>query len=337
LLPQVLAAFPHAAVIITGYYPIVSSETDPNVLKSLLGFEGISTLAVAISKDELVERSNAFSDAALSGYTQLVNDTNRSLGKPRVALAWPGFTAGNSYGAPSRYLFLLGEFEEDEERGKKWQAPPGDWATPQGIAYYRGEECSKDDPSSIKCFDASMGHPNPAGAQAYANAIITQLEQFPEWVGIGRLKLSASPQTAPVNVSTNIVVNASDFVTGQPINNALVHVGNQIFAAGRPFPHMFTCVQEPVRVNEPGNRIVEPRDPNPPKVGTGKAQPLAAFFSPSTFAVTAPAYLGSSVHVTVSGASATTCTQVSAGGNTQGTVRGGSPVNNANPREPRPR
>jgi hypothetical protein len=322
LLPQVLTAFPNAAVVITGYYPIVSSETDPNVLKALLGFHGITTLAAGISKDELVERSKAFADAALSGYTSLVNDTNQRLGKTRVALAWPGFTDENSYGAPNRFLFLLGEFEEDEERGRRWQAPPGNWSTPQGIACYRGEECSKDDPSSIKCLDASMGHPNPGGARAYANAIITILDQFPGWVGLGRLKATAAPPTAPVNVSTNIMVNATDLVTGQPVPNAAVHAGNHVFAAGRPFPHVFTCVQEPTSVVARGGRVAEPRDVNPPRGPGGTASTPPVFFPNSTFTVTAPAYLGSAVHFTVSGASATACPKPTTAGNTSGTAPG---------------
>jgi len=95
-----------------------------------------------------------------------------------VALAWPQFNDDNCYGASNRYLFAAGEYLADEKRGHKFQAPPGDWATKQGIAYYRSEECSRFQPSAPLCYDASIGHPNEFGARAYADAVLSVMESF---------------------------------------------------------------------------------------------------------------------------------------------------------------
>src|SRR5262249_33097138 len=191
LLPQVLTSFPNAAVVITGYFPIVSHSTEIKQIAQLLKFHGIRVMLglPSMLKGALVERSSAFADEARVGLTGLVNQTNRGLGTPRVALAWPAFSDDNCYAAPNRYLFLAGELDADEDRGRRWQSPPGDWVTTQGIAYYRGEECSKYDPRNPGCYDACTGHPNPAGARAYAEAIISQL-QHTLWARIG---LAAPP------------------------------------------------------------------------------------------------------------------------------------------------
>jgi hypothetical protein len=207
LLPLVLNQFPNAVVVVTGYYPIVSEKTDLLLLNEYLALLGlVPTAAGAITtgtagaglaalgtyvsiavpasiglRSTLVDRSSAFSQTAFNSLSDVVNQSNQGLVTPRVALAWPAFSEDNSYGAPNTYLFKAGEYLGDEVRGGKGQAPPGDWKTLQGIAYYRGEECSSVGSrnyigSLLKCYDASIGHPNPLGAQAYANAIISQLQ-----------------------------------------------------------------------------------------------------------------------------------------------------------------
>jgi len=208
LLPQVLNAFPNAAVVVTGYYPIVSNSTDLLLLDEYLGIIGLvpgaaglattgtvggalaglgTFMSVAVPASPalravLADRSSAFAQTAFNSMTDVINQSNQGLPMPRVALAWPAFNDNNSYGGPYTYLFKAGENLSDEIRGGNWQAPPGNWQTPQGIAYYRGEECSNVSTRSgytgslPKCYDASIGHPNPLGAQAFANAIISQLQ-----------------------------------------------------------------------------------------------------------------------------------------------------------------
>jgi hypothetical protein len=164
-------------VVITGYYPIVSQSTDLNAIGGLLGIHGIPLpFPLDLAQNALVGRSAAFANAAFSGLSALVSQANQGLSTPRVALAWPSFNTDNCYAAPATYLFKVGDFAADETRGRYWLPPPGDWSTPQGIAYYRGQYCSQYEPADQTCYDACMGHPNALGAQAYADAILHEIE-----------------------------------------------------------------------------------------------------------------------------------------------------------------
>lgn len=207
LLPQVLNQFPNAAVVVTGYFPIVSGKTDLLLLNEYLALLGLAPTAAGlvttgasggglaalgtyfsiavpaspVLRSILADRSSAFAQTAFNSLSDVVNQSNQGLAASRVALAWPAFTEDNSYGGSYTYLFKAGEYLNDEVRGGNWQAPPGDWKTLPGIAYYRGEECSNVSSRNYQgllpeCYDASIGHPNPLGAQAYANAIIGQLQ-----------------------------------------------------------------------------------------------------------------------------------------------------------------
>jgi hypothetical protein len=204
LLPQVMTQFPNAIVIMTGYFPIVSGNTDllklaeyltvlglaggagppaagivggPGAaLDYLVGVPAAAVPVAAALRAALTDRSQAFATTAFNGLTALVTQQNQGLTAPRVALAWPSFSDDNAYAAPNSYLFLLEDYLGDEIRGSKGQAPPGDWNTPEGVAYYRAEECTIAHPSDPTCYAALVGHPNPKGAQAYAQAIISQLQ-----------------------------------------------------------------------------------------------------------------------------------------------------------------
>ncbi|PYT96586.1 MAG: hypothetical protein DMG38_23245 [Acidobacteria bacterium] len=244
LLPQVMTQFPNAIVIMTGYYPIVSGNTDLIKLSEYLTviglaggagppaagivggpgaaldyLVGVPVAAVPIAaalRAALADRSQAFATTAFNGLTALVTQQNQGLTTPRVALAWPSFSDDNAYAAPNCYLFLLEDFLADEIRGSKWQAPPGDWNTPEGVAYYLAEECSIAHPSDPTCYAALVGHPNIKGAQAYAQAIISQLQ------GVLSARLSfPQPKTVFTRLSSGTDTNGpnvsiSNYVTQVP-------------------------------------------------------------------------------------------------------------------------
>ena len=256
LLPQVLTAFPNAAVVVTGYYPIVSKSSDLNALSALLRGHGInlaSVLMTLTNKDAMVQRANAFADEAFHGLLNVVNQTNRTLGTPRVALAWPAFSDDNAYAAPDTYLFRVSQYAADEDRGKARQAPPGNWSTVQGVAYYRAEECSQFS-NNFPCYDASMGHPNPAGARAYADAVIAKLQTV-FWARLGLPAPPPPPQKMIVRIINSgteklagagssvwnwVIVSATDVANATPVKGATVTVNSQgassvPAAAGRSF------------------------------------------------------------------------------------------------------
>jgi len=183
LLPQVLAAFPKAYVVITGYYEIVSDGTDVLLLAKYLapleivlaGTPGVDIAVDLASKKLLVERSKAFADTAKAGLAKIVSDADRGMATPRVALAWPKFDEDNSYGGGETYLWKVAQYGGDEDHGWDFSHPQLAPATPQGVAYQRSHECRQSGMNSPLCRDASMGHPNILGAQAYTSAIIGQL------------------------------------------------------------------------------------------------------------------------------------------------------------------
>jgi hypothetical protein len=243
LLPQVLTTFPNAAVVITGYYPIVSKSSNLDGISALLRGNGLAGgLDLLANRDAMAKRANAFADEAFSGLLNLVNQTNRTLRTPRVALAWPAFSDDNAYAAPDSYLFLAGQFGADENRGKARQAPAGDWSTLQGVAYYRAEACNQYSSGllSFMCYDASMGHPNPAGSRAYADAVITKLQTV-FWARLGLPAPPPPPQKMIVRVvdtgverlaatgpsSWNwVIVSATDAASASPVRGATVTVNS---------------------------------------------------------------------------------------------------------------
>jgi hypothetical protein len=159
-------------IIVTGYYPIVSRRSDFDLVFDLtLGLGmlapvltsavpgvpvfGWGPLGVALFKDWLVgrlaARSTLFADTANTALAETLAGT----GDPRLALAVPRFGPENAIFAPETYLFGVGVGV-----GGLFPVDP--------VAAARLPGCA---PGSITCPIASIGHPNPAGAQAYFEAI----------------------------------------------------------------------------------------------------------------------------------------------------------------------
>ncbi len=101
---------------------------------------------------------------------------------PVAAFASPAFSDANSYAAPSSFLWLV-------------PVPPGpvDEVYAQRGALCQHLPAGDSNFSASECPVASVGHPNVTGAQHYAMAIETQLQQWlPAW-----RKAFATTQTAP--------------------------------------------------------------------------------------------------------------------------------------------
>jgi hypothetical protein len=178
LLSTVLTTFPSAAVVVTGYYPIVTEESDIGFLLPLLGVLGllagvavplvvgagpigfgpIETAAFyAWVRGRLITRSRIFATVANNSLATAV-----AAAGPRVALAVPAFGPANGVFAPETFLFGA---------GLSVAGPvPSD-----AVASARIAGCLPVDPTTTV---ASIGHPNPRGAQAYADAIIAVLPRL---------------------------------------------------------------------------------------------------------------------------------------------------------------
>jgi hypothetical protein len=186
LLPQVIQTFPNAAIVVTGYFQAVTSESDTAALTVLLGALGVQfgpagglagLVAGVIGKDQLVANSGEFAVDVSYGLTTVVQQTNAQFAPTvaKVALASPGFGDPNGYHASSTYLWDVGYYAIDEANGVAGINPPTAYDA-HSVAWNRARECTMaTNPPDPLCVDASMGHPNYAGEAAYAAAIEAQL------------------------------------------------------------------------------------------------------------------------------------------------------------------
>jgi hypothetical protein len=151
LLLAMLDRFPKARVVVTGYYPIVSSLTSfAGALAPLLPF-----------RRRLIELSTAWAQASDQWLRWAVQQANLhgSRPGPRVLYADAGFRRENCYAAPETYLWTLGEALSD--------------GSPLGKR--RRCECRRLRPLDPICPVDMAFHPNRRGARAYADAIIRAL------------------------------------------------------------------------------------------------------------------------------------------------------------------
>lgn len=154
LLLPMLDRFPKARVVVTGYYPIVSSLTSfAGVLAPLAGF-----------RRRLIELSTAWRQATDEWLGWAVQETNlhASGPKPRVLYATAAFGPENCYGAPDSYLWTLREAITD--------------GSPVGTR--RRSECRRLKPLDPICPIDMAFHPNRKGARAYADAVIQAVGPF---------------------------------------------------------------------------------------------------------------------------------------------------------------
>lgn len=171
VLTTVLATFPSAAVVVTGYYPIVSSESDMSFLFPLVGALGLlGTMAVPLVpgagpigfgpletalihawvRSRLISRSALFASVANTSLAAAA-----AAAGPRVAMAIPAFAPANAIFAPDAFVFGVGLSAAG--------LVPLDPAAGGRVA-----ACLPSNPITTV---ASIGHPNAKGARAYADAI----------------------------------------------------------------------------------------------------------------------------------------------------------------------
>jgi hypothetical protein len=201
LLQRVGAVFPKAAVVVTGYYQIITSSTDPAALPALLAVGGaaaggpwggiLGAAAGVLDTGRAQANSLAFATAAqnvLATEVQIANGDPNLVpagAPPRFALAWPNFTADNGYAAPSTWVWKVEEFLPAETLGSLVSLPsvfgisipfPFDPNSADAVAYYRAQWCVSNGDLISTCIDASVGHPNFLGVSAYTQAVIQQIE-----------------------------------------------------------------------------------------------------------------------------------------------------------------
>ncbi len=173
LLTSTITTCPNAQIVVTPYYPILSSASDTLLIPLLVGFlSPLAGIVTAVEMSKVVANCEQFfaeSTAALEAAEKAANAAAPATpptgllatGGPRVKLAAPRFTKANATLAPEAWLFGI------EASG----------ATQDPMAAVRRGVCSTIGSVSerLLCDYASVGHPNPVGAQRYAEAVMRAL------------------------------------------------------------------------------------------------------------------------------------------------------------------
>ena len=204
LLNKVRSVTPRATVIVAGYYPVVSVQSDLFGLQEWLDRRNIfeigatryllDGLLMRGMTELLAQRSLLFNETARSALTWAVETVNRwTPGSHWASFVDPGFGPDNAVFAPDSWLWSMSEpVGHSDER-----FPTLDVALEDPLSDRRTLACFNAnvvvDP--LACFFASVGHPNPRGARAYADAIIAELRE----VGMLPSKPPEQDQTSPIN------------------------------------------------------------------------------------------------------------------------------------------
>lgn len=198
LVTQVTSDFPSAKVVLTNYFPIVSTESDLSEIAVLLaviggtlgGPGGVITLPLVTLplRNQLAAQSAALNEEITTSWRSIESDSTH---QGRVAFADVGFTAANAYGAPNSYLWRIANY------GLNGITPV------DPVANERCHQCRVYNHPKVYCCHASVGHPNIQGANKYASAIQQAVERWlPEW------RSSVYPQCTTIGSQKTTVLNA---------------------------------------------------------------------------------------------------------------------------------
>jgi len=244
LLPQVRNIFPNAKILVTGYFPIVSEESDLTAIGALLAVlftPGAFLLGYPL-RNRLAQQSSAWYEASNAQLKLAVAGINQKQGDIMyhthpAAFAQIPWGPRNSYACPDSYLWLVG-VPVDEV-----------WDSRQAACRAAGVGLRP------TCRDAKMGHPNPAGANVYASACIAHLRQYlPEWRGEKMMSACVEMDPIPaVGTATTLTVHATERGTSGKAVPGTVRVGTATFSTDTPVP-LSLCTQKTVSTVEPSGR-----------------------------------------------------------------------------------
>jgi hypothetical protein len=174
LVEKLAAKFKNARIIIAAYYEFLTKESQRGYIRALLkafgkmpgGFmaDWAIRTVMGIVKRRLLKNCDTFSDQSLIAFQQVAEEINRRSGKQRVLVARANIRTQNAAFASDPWLF-----------GVRKDLSPQD---PQ--AAVREAACRETDLARKRpfiCSRASVGHPNPKGAKAYAEAIFALIQK----------------------------------------------------------------------------------------------------------------------------------------------------------------
>ena len=215
LLRRVSSSFPEAQILVTSYYPIVSSQTDDNAFLRLLvkKLNNQGPEARHMTDKEMRQHLIAISDewyktstASLLEAVVKTNATHADASFPRVTFVEIQFGAEHVFAAPDTLLwnFMFASTNvsgfakvvvwlsfgtaayktNDHVREARIKSCEQTYKKPKGIKEDKDKKRAREDLFLI-CRYASLGHPNQMGALIYTEAIKGHLREL---IGQGRLE-----------------------------------------------------------------------------------------------------------------------------------------------------
>ena len=160
-----------AKIAVTGYFPILSRQSDPKLIPDLLNVHCIRPpdfLADLPITDKIIELCLTFWNVSNASLAQAVQDANRGSGGGRVVFVPLPYGEQNSVFAPQAWLWGIHLdptlSPEDEVIAPRHQSCD---------VFYRAHPL--DVLARETCYRASAGHPNVVGAGKIAEAILAAI------------------------------------------------------------------------------------------------------------------------------------------------------------------
>ena len=249
-LPEVLATFPRATFIMPTYYQGISAQSSPAGLTPLVmlilravanaSLLGAVTLGKTVADQipGLIARNEAMERAISDSYRAVAAST----APDRIHIVSPGFAPANGYGAPQSYLFHIEETDPAEPgRRRECDALLSKWL---GNIFGGQRNDLVDTPVWAICNDASLFHPNVAGANHYFTKIRDTLVKVSPAFMRGAPKVRVVVNGTTAGDAKTVTVTAFDMQTGQPVAGT-VAIGGVVGKTGTPITYKTeACVVE---------------------------------------------------------------------------------------------
>ena len=178
LLRKVRSLAPSASIVVTGYFQIIGPESDLFALNQWRTARGsASEEDEGELVDELTQQSIVFHDVAHESLRAAIDAVNAEAHDgPGIVFADPDFGPEHAVFTPDRWLWsMTADSDLFRDLDIELELFPED-----PLQEFRLSRCFAPDviDALLSCLYVSVGHPNPTGARAYADAVVDALRDL---------------------------------------------------------------------------------------------------------------------------------------------------------------